>query len=261
MKVVNCTREYFLEICRASFDSMNVSPACLELGVYLGWNAKNIVHKLNPSILYLLDTWSSEDFLKAYKPYENIPKWMDPPEAHFGYYQGNAYDDAHWLGIYNCVVKTFNDLDNVIVHRGSPDNLFEFASTVLGGGKGDFLYIDAAHQYELIFKDLMLYSELASPNGIIQLNDCCHSAYGIKQNLGVLEAATKFIKMTSWRPVAINTADFSDLILAREDSEIYKSLNQILYCSDINYVDVPYQLLGNSKIVINQLGISRISFD
>jgi hypothetical protein len=261
MKVINCTREYFLDICRAAFDSMNVSPACLELGVFLGSNAQNILHKLNPSILYLLDTWSAEDFQKAYKPYDINPKWMDPPEAQFGYYQGNAYDDAHWLALYKSVVKKFADLDNVIVHRGSPGNLLEFASTVLGGGKGDFLYIDAAHQYELIFKDLMLYSELVSANGIIQLNDCCHSAYGIKQNLGVLEATIKFIKMTNWRPVAINTVDFSDLILARQDSEIYNSLNQLLYYSDINYVDVPYQLLGNSRIIINQLGASRMSFD
>ena len=106
----------------------------------------------------------------------------------------------------------------------------------------------------------MTYSEFCSENSIIQMNDCCFSDAGYRQNLGVLEACTKFTKATKWRPVAINLRNWSDLLMVKIDSPIYIAIDLLMNQIDIPYVEVPDSMLGGSKIVSNKNGIASISF-
>jgi hypothetical protein len=262
MKVINCQRELFYQVSNNAFDALNIMPIAVELGVFKGNNANQILNLIKPKLLYLLDTWSTADFLKAYSPFDEIPLWMDPPSAQYSYYGGDALSKEHWDSLYEEVIQKFKNNLNVKIKRGSSEELYSFISSTVKKQQLDFIYIDASHQYEYIFRDLMLYSKIGSENSIIQINDCCHSERGVKQNLGVLEAVTRFIKMSDWRPVAINTTDFSDLLLAKKNSGINEKLNQVFFESaNLNYVEVPYQILGNSKILINNSNKTILSFD
>ncbi|NCX94652.1 MAG: class I SAM-dependent methyltransferase, partial [Gammaproteobacteria bacterium] len=81
-------------------------------------------------------------------------------------------------------------------------------------------------------------------DGVIQMNDCCHSKDGLKQNLGVLEATVKFLKMSEFVPVLTTNTDYTDVLLARRNSKLINVIDTIVNVNDINYVEVPSQLLG-----------------
>jgi hypothetical protein len=95
----------------------------------------------------------------------------------------------------------------------------------------------------------MYYQELLAPNGVMLLNDCCHSPDGVKQNLGVLEAVTSFLRRKDFSPVALTNTDWSDLILARRDSVMEAAIDDAITNSKIPFVDVPSQLLPSARVV------------
>ena len=261
MKVADCHRSVFYKLCRHAFDALGMKPNVVELGVFKGDNAHEIISSLDPFRAHLLDTWSAEDFIKAYSPFSPLPKWLSPVESQFDYYQGDALSKDHWDRIYSQVIARFGEDQRVSVYRASPEDLYKHAVAEASLRKFDYVYIDASHQFEYVFRDLMLYSELVSFDGIIQMNDCCHSDLGIKQNLGVLEAVVKFVKLSNWSPVVLNTLDFSDLVLARKGSKILNIMNSVLFSSNLKYVEVPSQLLGSAKILRNRSGKNILCFD
>ena len=93
-----------------------------------------------------------------------------------------------------------------------------------------------------------MYENLLSENGVFQLNDCCFSEAGMKQNLGVLEAVTRFIKMRNFVPIAITNSDWSDLILAKQGNKIIEIIDQNIELLPEKYVEVPDQLLGALRV-------------
>jgi hypothetical protein len=106
----------------------------------------------------------------------------------------------------------------------------------------------------------MIYSEYCSENAILQMNDCCFSHAGSKQNLGVLEACTKFIKVSEWRPLAINLRNWSDLVMAKANSPIANIVDSLLAKSNVPFVEVPDSMLGASRILENNSKIISMSF-
>ncbi|WP_286744480.1 hypothetical protein [Aquabacterium sp. UBA2148] len=120
----------------------------------------------------------------------------------------------------------------------------EHLGALLGDRKLDYIYVDASHQYESVLDDLMFYDSLLGLDGMLQLNDCCHSPAGVRQNLGVLEATLTFMKMADFMPVMITNTDWSDILLVRRKSGIDQVLDKIVEINDVTYVEVPSQLLG-----------------
>src|SRR5262245_38402521 len=260
MKVLPVDREIFYDLAKAAFDAMKISPIALELGVYDGQNARKIYDTLSPAKIYLIDGWDPDLVAKAYTPFEPPPGWINPLSAYSKYYGGDVSSQSTWDALYSKTLSQFSNVKNCTIIKAESRRGCAQLQQGLNGAKLDFAYIDGNHQYEYVFNDLMLYSQLCGGNSIIQMNDCCHSIIGSRQNLGVLEACVRFIKMSDWRPLAINLRNFSDLILVKNGSQIGKVMDNMIEASRVPYVDIPYQLLAASQVITNSHNVVSMKF-
>ncbi len=252
----------FYGLSKLSFDELNIAdPIAMELGVCTGNNAQHIYEALNPRIIYLIDTWNAEVITKSYYPFDPPPPWVDSldNELYKRYYGGDLKKQETWEVLYKRVEDIFRGKKAKIIRQDSLNAHYELKKK-LNGEKINFLYIDGNHQFEYVYYDLVMYSKFADENAIIQLNDCCFSIKGARQNLGVLEACTKFIKSTDWRPVAINLRDFSDIIMVNKKSHMYHIVNRIIEESTFPFIEVPDELLAASKIQVNKNNVISMSF-
>lgn len=251
MIVTAVQRDAFYQISRFAFDAIGVQPLAAELGVFKGDNAASLLATLNPKHLTLLDTWSAGEFKNAIKDETGqMEPWLDDKSALNAYYGGQTDQQVFWDRLHSGVTSRFADQSQVTVIKGDSTTLHNRAAQqTVSLGKYDFLYVDGNHRFEPVFRDLMLYSELVGDNGIIQINDCSHSALGLRQNLGVLEATVRFLKLGGWEPIAINTNDFADLLIARKNSPMANKLKDLFFASNLNYIEVPAALLANARIV------------
>lgn len=138
--------------------------------------------------------------------------------------------------------KKFETAKNVQFSRTSTaDGASKFDERLKA--KAQLIYVDANHQYETVLDDLIDYLPFLDKDyGVYQLNDCCHSEAGIKQNLGVLEASYKFCRMYDFTPLVVVNRDFSDVLLARKGSVICELIGSVFKESSISFVELPFQL-------------------
>jgi len=257
MKVCHCDRNYFYQILGVAFKALKVRPRVAELGVLRGENAARLQQALEPQTLLLVDSWSSAATALSGNPFKDLP-WIDPPKVYHAYYGGDLGEQATFDRLYEECRQRFTGHSNVEIFRQSTDD----ALHTLKNRKEpvlDLIYIDANHQYEWILRDLLLWSELCAPDGVLMLNDCCHSAAGIRQNLGVLEAVGSFVKRSDFVPVLLTHTDWSDLILCRKAGVMELLLDQVISNIDLRYVEVPHQLLPAARVVQSVHGYN-ISF-
>jgi hypothetical protein len=249
MKVCHADRNRFYEILRRVFDRLRVRPRVLELGVLRGDNAARMDQALSPEALVLVDAWSSE----PYRDYQRINAhrdWVASLDIHAEYFGGSVSEQTTFDRLYEQTRARFADAAHVQVLRAGSRAGAEHlhAQGVMPRGF-DLVYVDASHQYEDVLDDLMRYAPLVSANGVLQMNDCCHSQAGVRQNLGVLEAVTHFIKVSDFAPVALTDTDYADLILARRGSPAQRATHRIIERSPIAYVEVPDALLGAARVL------------
>jgi hypothetical protein len=248
-------------VAAVAFSALNTRPLAVELGVLRGENARTLLDVLNPSRLLLVDSWSASLLARHYSPFDELPPWV-MPVTEFGHYFGGpmteqtTFDRLH----HECVTRFIGE-DRVQVLRG--DTIAEFGRIrqALPTGAGvDLLYVDANHQYEFVYRELMHYAELWGPESLIMLNDCCHSRGGLRQNLGVLEAVSGFVKHGRWQPIALTATDYSDVVLARPGSTMADVFGKTLERSKLPYVELPHQLLPAARVVYGADGHCNISF-
>jgi hypothetical protein len=258
MKVVQLHRNDLYVVLGRVFESLGTSPKIIELGVLRGENALRMQNALSPSLMVLIDSWSI-DSIKGYCPFDELPTWVNPPDAYDNYYGGSVRDQSTYDRIHDECVLKFQDIPTVKILRYLTIEALSHIKPATGIEKFDLVYIDANHQYEYVLRDLMRYQDLVAENGCIMLNDCCHSAGGVMQNLGVLEAVTSFLKRSDFKPIALTNTDWSDLILTRKGSQLGPMIDYVITNSDIAYIDIPDQLLPAAKVVHGQKRIN-ISF-
>jgi hypothetical protein len=214
-----------------------------ELGVLKGRNAKFLFEKLKPKKLELIDSWSSEALVKGYSQFDSLPEGvMSLSEFEF-YFDGDPSDQKTLDRIYNGVVEYFNDIPNVSIIRENT----HAAAKHYDDGYFDMVYIDANHQFEYVLLDLKIWEKKLSNNGFIVLNDCVSSPEARKQNIGVLEAVSSFLKSHNFVPVCLTLTDFSDLIISRKDNPRLASLRQNLIESE-RCLEVPDQLIYSYNV-------------
>jgi hypothetical protein len=100
-----------------------------------------------------------------------------------------------------------------------------------------------------VLRDLMSWHTRVGIDGVIQMNDCCHSADAVKLNFGVLPALAEFVKRTDFVPVLMTNTAWSDVVLARSGSRIRALLDDVVLNSNVPFVDIPHQLLAASREV------------
>lgn len=248
MKVVNISRSDVYKIVRLTFDYLQIRPIIVELGVLRGENALDMLAVFEPRSMFLIDSWSAQ-LHEEYVSWASGRPWMASANAFEGYYGGPLSEQATYDRNHESTMEKFAQHPEVAIIRLSTFAAREIVRQNLGNGYGlDLLYVDASHQYQDVLRDLMLYSELVAPDGIIQLNDCCHSDEGVRQNLGVLEAVTKFCKMTEFVPLLITNTDWSDVVLARKGSQMARIADIAVDTVGVSYVEVPPSMLGAARV-------------
>jgi hypothetical protein len=243
MKVLIGNRELIYKVMAACFATVGVKPRVAEVGVLKGGNAQVMDTLLQPATLHLIDAWSKEP-LQEYVKNNAHRAWTENISAFADYFGGPLDEQATFDSLYHEVVQKFADKPYVEIVRASSLDAAKILRERPQPPRFDLLYLDASHQYETVLDDLLLYHEFVSEDGVIQMNDCCHSKDGIKQNLGVLEATVKFMKMSDFVSVLTTNTDYTDVLLVRRGSKMLGVIDNVVNANDITYVEVPPQLLG-----------------
>jgi hypothetical protein len=249
MKVVIADRQLIFHVLNACFVNLQISPRIAELGVLKGDNAAAMDQILRPSALFLVDAWSAAE-MKKYIERSKGKEWVTVSQSPLveGYYGGSVLEDATFDRLFKVASERFGGKPHVKIIRSNTREGFDRLREAGGGRALDMIYVDANHEYEEVFLELMTYQKLLGPDGVIQLNDCCHSLEGLAQNFGVLEAVVKFCKFTDFYPAVLTNTDWSDVLLLRRGSRLVPVIDQVFATNDITYIGVPEQLLGAVRV-------------
>lgn len=259
MKVVDCPRNRLYAIVAEAFDALGCQPAMIELGVHRGDNAASLIEALKPRRCLLVDAWSASA-LQAYSPFDSLPPWVLPLTAFERYFGGSLTEQATYDRTYEVARQRFAGDDRVEIVRDDTVSAFTRIRDRFGAGSFDFIYVDANHQYEYVLRDLLYYQDLLAADGVMMLNDCCHSQKGMNQNLGVLEAVANFTKRAEFTPVALTSTDMGDLVIVRQGSAMIVALDAALEASDLSFVEVMPQMLPAAHVRVGPQGRARVSF-
>lgn len=135
----------------------------VEIGVYDGVNAKNILENLPIKTLYLID---------PYKEYRDAAK-------HYG---------GKTLHIISKIMETrLEKYDNFIFLKNTSKKAVDDVPNDL-----DFVYIDGCHKYNYVMRDIELYYPKVKNGGILGGHDY------IDRHPGVIKAVNEFIENTGY---------------------------------------------------------------
>ena len=247
LKVIDKDREFLYELLGAMYLSLHIKPTVIELGVLRGQNANVIRNIMNPQRMFLIDSWSAKE-MYAYRKINDKRDWVNDLDYYQEYFGGSLGDQSTFDRLYTETIDKFNPFSDVeIIRASTSEGIAELNKR--GVESAHLIYVDANHQYETVLDDLILYKRFLHVDyGCFQLNDCCHSEDGVKQNLGVLEAANKFCKMYDFIPVAMVNRDFTDVLIAPRRSTFVGLVNNIFNDSNIGFVEIPYHLFPCASI-------------
>jgi hypothetical protein len=213
------------------------------IGVLRGDNAHFIANTHNPQELYLIDRWQAPDPEREYYITGSKLPFMLPPDAPnvANYFGGDPLAQSTYDNIYNTVKERFSAMPNVKIMRMEG----HLAADEFPNEYFDLIYIDANHMYPYVQRDAFCWKDKVKKDGFIILNDCSSSPEGSQQNLGVLEAATNFIKMTDFKPLVLTHHTYADLVLTRmPQSGRALALKQALHtATNIFTIELPNELL------------------
>ena len=258
MKIVEANREIFYLVLSAVFKRLQVEPTAIEVGVLKGDNSEKILQMLSPKKIYLIDQWNVDAFTD-YRNNNDHRDWVSKIEDYAFYFGGDLNDQNTFDVLHDNVLERFKNNENVSIIRESSLSATNRLKE-LGVDNINFAYIDASHQFESVLDDLLAYHSLIDHDcGCIQLNDCCYSEIGNKQNLGVLEAAVRFCKMTDFEPITLVNRNWTDVLFAPRHSKLTQLIEDVFNSSDIPFVEIPNSLLG-SLIVKQGMKRGNLSF-
>lgn len=245
MFVLPCTRHRLLITVT---EGLHIDKAC-EIGVHRGDFSDFMLRQIPLNNLYLVDKWSSQEIVNNFSPFDDMPFYITDrldSDLMNSFFDGSPYEQETIEKHYKYTAERFaNDPRVKIIRESSFDALSHFDS-----GELDLIYIDANHQYEFILRDLMTWSSKLSPDGLMILNDCIISPKGVKQNLGVLQAAMTFIRNSDFIPIAIHLRDFADLVLINKNSKYLDLVSSNLQRYD-NCIELPDCLIGQFSLKDN----------
>jgi hypothetical protein len=236
-----------------------------EVGVYKGEYSQGLLSRA-PAELFLIDTWTAPDNTQRLPSDCHLDAETQINAAISDYYPGGvalALQQAE-----KEVTERFSAHSHVkILRMTSKDAVPHFADHSL-----DFVYIDANHRFDFVLSDLIRWSQKVKPSGYLVLNDFYASHRGALQFLSVMEAASQFIKLYDWAPLAMNTSAFSDLVLVRKDALLATTHNisapsrqifALLIGNNIPFIEVANNLVHaamHKKLSVNGGDFEFLSF-
>jgi len=158
MKVLN-TRAELLQL-------INQSSEIAEIGVFRGQFSEMILKECSPKKLHLVDIWEGRE-MSGDKDGKNIVRITDMQEI---------YE--------NEILAKFGDNPNVQIHRCTSDNYFEKTPE----NSLDAIYIDAAHTYRAVKRDIENARKVVRSGGVIMGHD-----YNQQKFPGTFKAVNEFV--------------------------------------------------------------------
>ena len=232
MILINCPREYF--------QTLATNKNYVEIGVYRGEYSKGIFN-YNPKKMSLIDPWNDQSE-SDYLPQDHFGDPETLLKKAFvgsGYYKDGLIQSQK--DAYIDVTNTFKEAVNVTILKGTSEQFYRYFEDK----SVDFLYIDGNHRYDFVLADLERWAPKISENGIIILDDIYVSPIGKMQHLSVLEAASTFLKLNNFVPVAMNMDPFGNVIITRSENYT-KLLNELIYrvvLTEYRYISLPSCLI------------------
>ena len=130
------------------------NPNILEIGIHRGDFSKQLITKLNPKKLYLVDPWI------AYKDFIYKNSWYGNSDV-----SNQKIQDKYYLDLLNYFEKDIYE-KRVEVHRKTSDDFFLTNKYFF-----DLIYIDGNHLFEFVKRDILNSLKFITEDGIIVLDD------------------------------------------------------------------------------------------
>lgn len=179
---VTRTRQEYLNSVKSIIEP---KPICVEIGVHRGLFSMEILDKLNPSKLYLIDPWET-----AHEKNSQGQLYAGEIEGlHTAYSNLNDMDEVQR--------RFFNNIDcgQVILQKGYS---YDFASSY-EDNYFDFIYIDGSHLYESVKADLEMFLPKLKKGGLM-----CGHDYVEYSNFGVIKAVDEFCEEHNFEMIIFN---------------------------------------------------------
>ena len=160
----------------------------IEIGVLGGDWSQHLLNETSPSELILADTFNSNDY-----PHKN------------------RFEKKNHEFYIKTKFESFGD--KVKVMKGlSWDTLAAFPNHYF-----DWMYIDAAHDYESVKKDLDQCLRVLKPNGYLVMNDYIMYDHFTKEEYGVVQATNEFMLANNFEMLffALHPEMFCDVVIRK----------------------------------------------
>ena len=184
---------YFVDTRREDLlDCLPKGLACAEIGVATGDFSAQILARVQPSALHLIDPW-------VHQPREDYVRDLN-----------NVADDDQ-EGRFRAVTARFAGVPAVRIHRAFSAQ----AAADLPDGSLDFVYVDAMHTHDAVLADLLAFAPKLKPDGLLWGHDFSSHADTRRMGFGVVGGVTEFIKRSGFEILVLNAEAFATYVLAR----------------------------------------------
>jgi len=154
------------------FEHIPKNGIAAEVGVAYGDFSRKIIDNLSPNKFFAIDYFSQDDPFLGFFGRDNFIKDNMPHQQ--------WYENRFKAEIESGLMETRQGLSWDCLAQ-FPDNYFDYA------------YLDAAHDYHSVRKDLKVLIEKVKNGGFIQFNDYCPGAPRTGEVYGVIAAVNRFI--------------------------------------------------------------------
>ncbi len=206
-------------------DCMPKASVVAEIGVAEGDFSQEILNRVLPKKLHLVDPWLHQDAAD----YAEDPNNVEQASA-------DARSEA--------VRHKFSGLidgDFVEIHRAfSHEAVEQFPD-----GYFDWVYVDAMHTYQACLKDLKLYDPKVKADGFICGHDYANHADAVHMQFGVVEAVNEFVAKNGYEFMLLTYEPFPTYVIAKNrDGAAYQSLLSAVAtrCGIVMEIDQPEKM-------------------
>jgi hypothetical protein len=171
---------------------------CAEVGVAYGDFSKSILKICKPEKFYAIDLFSTDN-----PYYWNRDYLTKEAITHREWYE-REFDEY----IENGILETRQGFSWDVL-SDFPDHYF------------DYIYVDAAHDYDSVMKDINVLKSKIKPGGYVQFNDYTPGDNAIMTHYGVISAVNQFINNGNHQVkfFCLNESGFHDIVVQTNAEE------------------------------------------
>ena len=224
-----------------------------EIGVAQGDFSQAILDAAAPSALHLIDPWShleiGSDLLGSADLLANqrATGAGESPAA--------VPENSEGFDTYSKVVERFATEPRVHIHRQySYKIVSQFPDAHF-----DFVYLDGNHTYEFVLRDLQDFAAKLKPGGLLFGHDYFEDAFARRENYGVIDAVSAFLKRSDFRFLMLSWEPFSTFCLTDRLNGYAGAFLQNALNSDVPMLELPDIVAGSyrDKIVTGPNGRTK----